>query len=70
MSARRQRPAVRVVLFDEFNALGREHSDPNEHGEITWVVNSFLQLLDSYEGPGPLLAATNHDEALDRWLRR
>ncbi|WP_423919008.1 AAA family ATPase [Candidatus Poriferisodalis sp.] len=59
-----------VVLFDEFDALGRERSDPSEHGEIKRVVNSFLQLLDSYEGPGMLIAATNHEETLDRGLWR
>lgn len=59
-----------VVLFDEFDALGRERSDPNEHGEIKRVVNSFLQLLDSYAGPGMLIAATNHEETLDRGLWR
>ncbi|WP_419554576.1 AAA family ATPase [Candidatus Poriferisodalis sp.] len=59
-----------VVLFDEFDALGRERSDPSEHGEIKRVVNSFLQLLDSYTGPGMLIAATNHEETLDRGLWR
>ena len=59
-----------VVLFDEFDALGRERSDPSEHGEIKRVVNSFLQLLDSYTGPGLLVAATNHEETLDRGLWR
>ena len=59
-----------VVLFDEFDALGRERSDPSEHGEIKRVVNSFLQLLDSYAGPGMLIAATNHEETLDRGLWR
>ncbi len=59
-----------VVLFDEFDALGRERSDPSEHGEIKRVVNSFLQLLDSYTGPGLLIAATNHEETLDRGLWR
>ncbi len=59
-----------VVLFDEFDALGRERNDPSEHGEIKRVVNSFLQLLDSYTGPSILVAATNHDEILDRGLWR
>ena len=59
-----------VVLFDEFDALGRERNDASEHGEIKRVVNSFLQLLDSYTGPGLLVAATNHEETLDRGLWR
>ena len=56
-----------VVLFDAFDALGRERS---EHGEIKRVACSFLQLLDSYTGPGLLVAATNHEETLDRGLWR
>ena len=59
-----------VVLFDEFDALGRERNDPSEHGEIKRVVNSFLQLLDGYTGPALLIAATNHEEILDRALWR
>lgn len=59
-----------VVLFDEFDALGRQRDDAGEHGEIKRVVNSFLQLLDDYRGPSVLVAATNHDEILDRALWR
>ncbi len=58
------------MLFDEFDALGRERNDPSEHGEIKRVVNSFLQLLDGYTGPAMLIAATNHEEILDRALWR
>jgi SpoVK/Ycf46/Vps4 family AAA+-type ATPase len=64
------RSAQWVVLFDEFDALGRRRDDPSEHGEIKRVVNSFLQLLDDYHGPSLLVAATNHDEILDRALWR
>ncbi len=59
-----------VVLFDEFDALGRQRDDSGEHGEIKRVVNSFLQLLDDYRGPSLLVAATNHEEILDRALWR
>lgn len=59
-----------VVLFDEFDALGRQRDDASEHGEIKRVVNSFLQLLDDYSGPSVLAAATNHDDILDRALWR
>lgn len=59
-----------VVLFDEFDALGRQRDDASEHGEIKRVVNSFLQLLDDYRGPSVLVAATNHEEILDRALWR
>jgi len=39
-----------VVLFDEFDALGRERSDTSEHGEIKRVVNALLQIFDGYQG--------------------
>lgn len=59
-----------VVLFDEFDALGRMRDDPSEHGEIKRVVNAFLQMLDSYRGPSLLVAATNHEGLLDGALWR
>lgn len=59
-----------VLLFDEFDALGRLRDDPTEHGEIKRVVNAFLQMLDQYRGPGILIAATNHEQLLDPALWR
>lgn len=59
-----------VVLFDEFDALGRVRDDPTEHGEIKRVVNAFLQMLDTYQGPSLLVAATNHEGLLDPALWR
>jgi len=59
-----------VVLFDEFDALGKEREDPSEHGELRRVINAFLQLLDAYQGPSLLIAATNHEGLLDRALWR
>lgn len=59
-----------VVLFDEFDALGRMRDDPTEHGEIKRVVNAFLQMLDAYRGPSLLIAATNHEGLLDSALWR
>lgn len=59
-----------VVLFDEFDAIGRLRDDPTEHGEIKRVVNAFLQMLDQYDGPSTLVAATNHEGLLDAALWR
>lgn len=59
-----------VVLFDEFDALGKERSDPGDHGELRRVVNAFLQLLDRYRGPSLVVAATNHESILDYALWR
>ena len=59
-----------MVLFDEFDALGKERSDPADHGELRRVVNAYLQLLDRYRGPSLLIAATNHEAVLDYALWR
>jgi AAA+ superfamily predicted ATPase len=59
-----------VVLFDEFDALGRMRDDPSEHGEIKRVVNAFLQMLDAYSGSSLLVASTNHEGLLDAALWR
>ena len=54
-----------VLFFDEFDAIGRSRDDPTEHGEIKRVVNTFLQLLDGFEGRSLVVAATNFEQALD-----
>ncbi|MDO8731920.1 MAG: ATP-binding protein [Actinomycetota bacterium] len=59
-----------VVLFDEFDALGRARDDASEHGEMKRVVTAFLQMTDRYRGPSILLAATNHPTLLDEALWR
>jgi AAA+ superfamily predicted ATPase len=53
------------LLFDEFDALGKERADEAEHGELKRVVTVFLQLLDEFAGPGLVIAATNHPAMLD-----
>lgn len=59
-----------VVLFDEFDALGRSRDDSSEHGEMKRVVTAFLQMTDRYRGPSLILAATNHSNLLDQALWR
>lgn len=59
-----------VVLFDEFDALGRSRDDPAEHGEMKRLVTTFLQMVDKYQGPSILVAATNHPSLLDPALWR
>ena len=60
-----------VLLFDEFDAVGKERDDPSDHGELRRVVNAVLQMIDGYVGPSLLVAATNHPGALDSavWRR-
>jgi len=59
-----------VVLFDEFDVIGKQRDDPYEHGEIKRVVNNFMQMLDGYSGESLLIAATNHQHLLDPGLWR
>ncbi|MFA5160282.1 MAG: ATP-binding protein, partial [Candidatus Omnitrophota bacterium] len=59
-----------VVLFDEFDIIGKKRDDPYEHGEIKRVVNNFMQMMDNYEGNGLLIAATNHQYLLDSAIWR
>ncbi|MBC8553416.1 MAG: ATP-binding protein [Candidatus Brocadiales bacterium] len=59
-----------VALFDEFDAIAKEREDEAEHGELKRVVNSFLQMIDSYRGRSVLISATNHEGMIDRALWR
>ncbi len=59
-----------VVLFDEFDAIGRTRDDVGERGEIKRVLNSFVQELDRFEGDSLIIAATNFEQGLDRALWR
>lgn len=56
---------VWIVLFDEFDIIGKNRDDSHEHGEIKRVVNNFLQMLDNLKGDSLILAATNHQHMLD-----
>lgn len=59
-----------VLVFDEFDALGRMRDDSSEHGEMKRVVSSFLQFLDHYSGPSIVVAITNYPGLLDFALWR
>ena len=59
-----------VVLFDEFDVIGKKRDDPYEHGEIKRVVNNFMQMMDSFAGKSLLIAATNHEYLLDSAMWR
>jgi len=54
-----------IVLFDEFDIIGKNRDDSHEHGEIKRVVNNFLQMLDNSDGSSIIFAATNHQYMLD-----
>lgn len=59
-----------LVLFDEFDVVGKKRDDPNEHGEIKRVVNNFIQMLDNYHSESIIIAATNHPHLLDTAIWR
>jgi SpoVK/Ycf46/Vps4 family AAA+-type ATPase len=59
-----------VVLFDEFDAVGKSRDDPTEHGELKRVISSLLQMMDGMRGASLLIAATNHEHMLDDALWR
>ncbi|WP_407282195.1 ATP-binding protein [Methanolobus sp. WCC1] len=59
-----------VVLFDEFDVIGKKRDDPHEHGEIKRVVNNFMQMMDGFNGKSLLIAATNHEYLLDSAMWR
>lgn len=60
-----------VLLFDEFDTIGKERGDTHETGEIKRVVSSLLMQIDTLPSYVVVVAATNHRELLDRavWRR-
>jgi SpoVK/Ycf46/Vps4 family AAA+-type ATPase len=60
-----------VLLFDEFETLGKERGDTHETGEIKRVVSSLLLQMDELPDYVVVVAASNHPELLDRavWRR-
>lgn len=60
-----------VLLFDEFDAIGKERGDVHETGEIKRLVSSLLLQMDGLPSYVVAFAATNHPELLDRavWRR-
>ena len=60
-----------VLLFDEFDAVGKERGDAHETGEIKRVVSSLLLQIDALPSYVVAVAASNHPELLDRaaWRR-
>lgn len=60
-----------VLLFDEFDAVGKERGDSHETGEIKRLVSSLLLQMDALPSYVIVIAATNHQELLDRavWRR-
>ncbi|NFF80407.1 AAA family ATPase [Clostridium botulinum] len=59
-----------VLFLDEFDAIAKARDDNNELGELKRVVNSLLQNIDALGKNTILIAATNHEELLDKAIWR
>ncbi len=59
-----------VLFLDEFDALAKTRSDEREVGELQRIVIALLQNIDALPPESILLAATNHNELLDRAIWR
>ncbi len=63
--------STRCVLFlDEFDALAKRRDDNQDIGEVKRMVNVLLLELDRWPTDSILIAATNHEELLDRAVER
>lgn len=59
-----------VLLFDEFDIVGKTRTNSQDVGEMHRVVNILLTLLEEYNSQGILIATTNIENALDEALFR
>jgi len=59
-----------VLLFDEFDIVGKTRTSAQDVGEMHRVVNILLTLLEEYNSQGILIATTNIENALDQALFR
>ena len=60
-----------VLIFDEFDMLGRERGDRADHGELRRVVAAMLQVVDDHRSDSLFIATSNHPKLLDSavWRR-
>ncbi|NOQ24127.1 MAG: AAA family ATPase [Bacteroidales bacterium] len=60
-----------ILFLDEFDAIGKARNDSHELGELKRVINSLLQNIDDFTQNNILIAATNHEDILDKavWRR-
>lgn len=55
-----------ALFLDECDTIARSRAQSgNDVGEVARVVNALLEHLESYQGDGLVIAATNLDDALD-----
>jgi SpoVK/Ycf46/Vps4 family AAA+-type ATPase len=59
-----------VLLLDECDYIAKSRTARHDIGEVSRIVNTLLQLLEDFRGPGLLVATTNIDRELDPALFR
>jgi AAA+ superfamily predicted ATPase len=59
-----------VLFLDEFDAVAKQRGDETEIGELKRLVTVLLQSIDTWNDNSILIAATNHQELLDRAIWR
>ena len=59
-----------ILFLDECDYVAKKRGDSRDIGEASRIANTLLQLLDEYDAPGLLLAATNLDDLLDHAIFR
>lgn len=59
-----------ILFLDEFDAIAKARNDNHEMGELKRVINSLLQNIDEFTESNILIAATNHEELLDKAIWR
>lgn len=60
-----------VLLLDEADAIAKSRDDKNDVGELRRVVNSLLQMMDSFAGrPSIVILASNHTHLMDSAIWR
>lgn len=59
-----------VLLLDECDYIAKSRVARHDIGEVSRIVNTLLQLLDEFRGPGLVVATTNIDRELDPALFR
>lgn len=59
-----------VLLFDEFDVLGQERGQKDDHGEMRRVVATVLQLLEEVHGESVIVATSNRPQSVDAAIWR
>lgn len=59
-----------VLLMDECDFVAKSRLSSNDVGEVPRIVNTFLQMMEEFSGPGLIVATTNIKQSLDHAVFR